>query len=92
MTTRSPASASIRAARGLSENSIESILASTSYGGSVVEIDVHRTADNVPILFHDDTFGPRLTNGPYCHGPIDQATLAHVRAFCPMSSRRRSMS
>jgi glycerophosphoryl diester phosphodiesterase len=69
---------------GYAENSIESIVASTAFGGSIVEIDVHRTADDVPILFHDDTFGPRLANGPYCHGPIDQFTLAHVRAFCTL--------
>ena len=67
---------------GLSENSLESIRQVEAFGGSAVEIDVRLTRDGIPILFHDDTFSPRLNNGVYCHGAVDQFTLGHVRALC----------
>ncbi len=69
---------------GASENSLESIKMVESFGGSVAELDVHLTADGIPILFHDDDFGARLTNGPFCHGPVDKFTLANVRADCTL--------
>ncbi len=67
---------------GISENSLESIRQVEAFGGSAVEVDVRLTRDGVPILFHDDTFSPRLNNGVYCHGAVDQFSLAHVRALC----------
>lgn len=67
---------------GASENSVPSILMVESFGATDVEIDVRLTADGVPILFHDDTFNPRLSSGVYCHGPVARFTLADVRAFC----------
>jgi len=67
---------------GVSENSLESIRQVEIFGASVVEVDVRLTADRVPILFHDDSFSPRLNNGVYCHGGVDQFTLAQIRALC----------
>jgi glycerophosphoryl diester phosphodiesterase len=67
---------------GVSENSVESIRRAEAFGASLVEIDVRRTRDGVPILYHDDTFTPRLSNGTYCHGPVAEFTFAHVRALC----------
>jgi glycerophosphoryl diester phosphodiesterase len=67
---------------GFSENSVESIRQVEIFGASAVELDVRLTADRVPILFHDDSFSPRLNNGVYCHGEVNQFTLAHVRALC----------
>lgn len=67
---------------GLSKNSVESIRQVEIFGASVVEVDVRLTADGIPILFHDDSFSPRLNNGVYCHGGVDQFTLAQMRALC----------
>ena len=67
---------------GFSENSLETIRQVEIFGASAVELDVRLTADGVPILFHDDSFSPRLNNGVYCHGEVNQFTLAHARSLC----------
>ena len=69
---------------GASENSVETIKMVESFGASVVEIDVRLTADGVPILYHDETFTPRLSRGTYCHGPVSEFTFAQVRALCTL--------
>lgn len=74
---------------GLSENSLESIRAVESFGASVVEVDVRVTRDGVPVLFHDETMSPRLVRGPYCHGPLAELPLAHLRANCTLEYGER---
>ena len=69
---------------GASENSVEVIRLAESLGADAVEIDVRLTRDGVPILYHDDAFGPRLTNGTYCRGAVDEFDLVHVRALCEL--------
>ncbi len=69
---------------GVSENSVASIRRAEAFGASFVEIDVRRTLDGVPILYHDDTFTPRLSSGTYCHGPVAEFGFAHVRALCTL--------
>jgi glycerophosphoryl diester phosphodiesterase len=67
---------------GASENSVEIVRMAESFGADAVEIDIHLTRDGVPLIYHDDEFGPRLTTGAYCKGPVNQFTLAHVRGLC----------
>ena len=74
---------------GLSENSLESIRAVESFGASAVEVDVRVTRDGVPVLFHDETMSPRLVKGPYCHGPLADLPLAHLRANCTLEYGER---
>jgi glycerophosphoryl diester phosphodiesterase len=69
---------------GASENSLPSIRMVEPFGATDVEIDVRLTADGVPILYHDDNFSPRLSKGVYCHGPVEDFTLADVRASCKL--------
>jgi glycerophosphoryl diester phosphodiesterase len=69
---------------GASENSVETIKMAESFGGNVIEVDVRLTADGIPILYHDDNFTPRLSKGTYCHGPVEQYTLAQARAACTL--------
>ncbi|GAC1336124.1 MAG: hypothetical protein NVS2B9_06370 [Myxococcales bacterium] len=69
---------------GASENSLPSLMLVEPFGATDVEIDVRLTADGVPILFHDENFGPRLADGVYCHGPVAQFTLADIRARCKL--------
>jgi glycerophosphoryl diester phosphodiesterase len=68
----------------VSENSLPSIRLVETVGANAVEVDVRLTKDGIPILFHDDNFGPRLNNGVYCHGSVNQFTLAHMRALCKL--------
>jgi glycerophosphoryl diester phosphodiesterase len=69
---------------GASENSLEVLRMAESFGATAVEIDVQLTKDGVPILYHDDTFNERLSQGVYCHGPVADFTFAHVRALCTL--------
>jgi glycerophosphoryl diester phosphodiesterase len=70
---------------GASENSVEVIGLAQSLGAGAIEIDVRTTSDGVAVLYHDDNFGPRLTEGVYCHGPVSDFTFAHVQALCQLS-------
>ena len=70
--------------RAVSENSLPSLRLVEAFGASDVEVDVRLTADGVPILFHDDNFGPRLANGVYCHGAVKDFTLADALARCKL--------
>lgn len=54
------------AAPGCSENSLAGIRAAGEFGVDVVEVDVRRTVDGVPVLLHDRTLG-RTSHG---HGPV----------------------
>lgn len=74
---------------GISENSLESIRAVESFGASAVEVDVRVTRDGVPVLFHDETMSPRLVKGAYCHGPLADLPLAHLRANCTLEYGER---
>jgi glycerophosphoryl diester phosphodiesterase len=70
---------------GASENSVEVIRLAQSLGAGAIEIDVRTTSDGVAVLYHDDNFGPRLTEGVYCHGPVAEFTFAHVQALCQLT-------
>jgi glycerophosphoryl diester phosphodiesterase len=67
---------------GASENSLEVIRMAQSFGADSIEVDVHLTADGIPLIYHDDDFNSRLVEGAYCRGPVGDFTLAHVRALC----------
>ncbi len=69
---------------GASENSVESIRLVEALGSSAVELDVRITKDGVPILYHDDNFTPRLSKGPFCHGPVKDYSYAHVLTICTL--------
>jgi glycerophosphoryl diester phosphodiesterase len=69
---------------GAAENSVETIKMAESFGGNIVEVDVRLTADGIPILYHDDNYTPRLSKGTYCHGPVEELTLAQARAVCTL--------
>ena len=65
---------------GFSENSIEMIRFASWLGATAIEIDVMRTKDSIPIIFHDPTFSPRTVKSPYIIGPVEKYTLAQMRA------------
>lgn len=57
-----------------SENSVELIKLASAFGATGVEIDVRRTKDGVPILFHDATLNERLVQKNGLLGPVENYT------------------
>lgn len=58
------------------ENTLPAFEAAIRSGADIVETDIHRTRDNVMVLFHDPT-PQRLLNMP---GRVEDYTLAELRA------------
>lgn len=69
---------------GASENSIEILRMAQRLGADRVEVDVQVTADGVPLLYHDESFGPLLTTGRFCRGKVREFTWAHVTQLCQL--------
>ena len=66
-----------RASGSFPENTIESIQAAIEAGATMVEFDVQLSADDVPVLMHDDTLD-RTTSGRGC---VSAFTLAELRTL-----------
>lgn len=64
-----------------SENSLEILQLAEYYGANSVEIDVQLTKDNIPILFHDEEFTPRLVKGNYLIGSVSGFSFKQIRTF-----------
>lgn len=67
---------------GASENSLESIKLAGNMGANSVEIDVHMSKDQVPVLYHDDDFNSRLVSGIFCLGSVGNYTVLQMKVFC----------
>ena len=71
----------IYAHRGLSarypENTLLAFRHALATGADGIELDVHLTADKVPVVIHDRDV-KRTTNGS---GVVDQVALAHLQSF-----------
>ncbi|NQW29826.1 MAG: hypothetical protein HQ472_04875 [Ignavibacteria bacterium] len=63
---------------GVSENTIEMVKLATHLGATGVEIDVRRSMDGIPIVFHDPTFTPRTVRGAYIIGAIENYTYKQM--------------
>jgi len=64
---------------GYSENSIEMCRFGIYLGCTGIEVDLHTTKDNIPILIHDDSFSPRTVETTYILGDVSSFTLAQIR-------------
>jgi glycerophosphoryl diester phosphodiesterase len=69
---------------GASENSLEILRMAQRLGADRIEVDVQVTSDGVPVLYHDESFGPSLTRGRYCRGKVSDFTWAHVTQLCTL--------
>ena len=69
---------------GASENSLEVLRLAQRLGADRVEVDVQVTRDGIPIVYHDSSFGPLLTNGRYCRGAVSDFDWAHVTQLCEL--------
>lgn len=71
----------ITAHRGASgeapENTLAAFHLALEQGAEMVELDVHLTAEGIPVVIHDHTVD-RTTDG---HGPVKGLTLAQVKAL-----------
>src|SRR6476620_5804061 len=80
---RMPARPEIIAHRGLPhehpENSLEGFAAALALGVDAIELDVHLTADGVPVVHHDPTLGRPSAGSPLDGRPIAALTLAELR-------------
>src|SRR2546423_1676690 len=71
-----------RGARGLKpENTLPSFEAAMDCGVSAIETDVHLTADNLPILFHDEHISEQLCRARPGHNVPDPATRPALRSL-----------
>ena len=59
------------------ENTLAAIRKAIELGADAIEVDVHCTADGIPVLLHDNTVD-RTTNGSGC---IHDMTFAQARAL-----------
>jgi glycerophosphoryl diester phosphodiesterase len=67
-----------RGGRGLwPENTLYAFERAVELGVDVLEMDIHTTADGVPVVMHDDTVD-RTTNGS---GPIQALTLEELKSL-----------
>ncbi len=62
-----------------SENTVEIIRLAEQLGATGIEIDVRLTKDGVPILYHDNSINPRLTQKTPLVGGVEDYTFAQVR-------------
>ncbi len=72
-----------------SENSLGIIQLAEEFGANGIEIDVRLTRDNVPILYHDENFSPRLVTGEYLIGPVSNYTYAAIRTLGTLKNGER---
>lgn len=66
---------------GVSENSAETLVVAKQLGADYLEVDVHVTADNVPVIFHLG-LSPNIVQGIYCVGHVEDYTYAQLLANC----------
>jgi len=59
------------------ENTLAGVRKAIEFGVDAIEVDIHCTADGIPVLIHDSTVD-RTTNGS---GTIQQMTFAEARAL-----------
>lgn len=64
---------------GITENTLESLLAAKKRGSQMVEFDVRLTRDYVPVLYHDKTM-KRLHKAPI---ELQALTLVQAQIFAP---------
>jgi glycerophosphoryl diester phosphodiesterase len=62
-----------------SENTVEIIRIAEQYGATGIEIDVRLTKDGVPILYHDNSLNPRLTQKTPLVGGVEDYSFAQLR-------------
>lgn len=65
----------------ISENSLEMIGVTESFGSTGIEIDVRLTKDGIPILYHDEDINIRLTKKSPLNGPIVNYSFDEISRF-----------
>lgn len=68
------------------ENSLKIINEAQYHFADAVEIDVRLTKDNIPIVYHDKTFNPRVINSEFVLGKVSDFYFEHVRRFARLKN------
>jgi len=63
-----------------SENTVEMIRIAEAYGATGIEIDVRLTKDGVPVLYHDGSLNPRLTQKTPLVGGVEDYSYIQLYA------------
>jgi glycerophosphoryl diester phosphodiesterase len=71
---------------GISENTPETFILASRLGADYLEVDVHMTADGIPVCFHFSDLSATLVQGPYCFGSIPDYTYAQLVANCRLKN------
>ena len=66
---------------GVSENTPETAILATQLGGDYLELDIHLTKDEIPVVFHLG-LSPAASQGVYCKGQIEDSTYSELLANC----------
>ena len=66
---------------GISENTPETLVFAKQLGADYLEVDVHLTADGIPVLIHLG-LSPDVVQGVYCTGSVEDFTYAQLLANC----------
>lgn len=66
---------------GISENTPETLVFAKQLGADYLEVDVHLTADGVPVCIHLG-LTPDVVQGVYCTGNVEDYTYAQLLANC----------
>ena len=71
---------------GISENTPETFVLASQLGADYLEVDVHLTADGIPVCFHTADLSATLVQGPYCFGGVADYTYAQLVANCRLKN------
>ncbi len=66
---------------GISENTPETLVFAKQLGADYLEVDVHLTADGIPVSLHLG-LTPDVVQGVYCSGAVEDFTYAELVANC----------
>ena len=64
-----------------SENSVEIAKIIERYGANGIEVDTRPSKDSIPVLFHDGSMSPRLTQKGSLEGPVENYTYAQLERY-----------
>jgi glycerophosphoryl diester phosphodiesterase len=70
---------------GVSENTPETLVLAKQLGADYAEVDVHLTADKVPVCFHLG-LSPAIVQGGYCVGQVEDYTYDQLLANCRLKN------
>lgn len=69
-----------------SENSLDMLKYAEKLGANAVEIDIRKTKEGIPVLFHDENLSKRLIKEDYFIGEISEYPFSFLRSFVTLKN------